>query len=143
MVWHPSHLNLIKTEIMKNSEGYHLSDNSDRIRSMADLLRSGATLTDLACPACSSPLFRLKNGDLWCAQCQKKVVVVREGEQIEEIERSATLGPVESTLLAKIEEIDKKIQSENDIDELQRLNVVMAMLLENLERVKKIGRYRT
>ncbi len=53
-----------------------MSDDRTKLRSMADLLRSGATLTSLACPVCSSPLFRLKNGELWCAQCEKKVVVV-------------------------------------------------------------------
>ncbi len=48
---------------------------------MADLLRQGATLTDLSCPACASPLFRLKDGSLWCANDEKKVVIVKEGEE--------------------------------------------------------------
>lgn len=117
-----------------------MSQNRDRIRSMADLLRSGATLTDLSCPACSSPLFRLKNGDLWCAECQKKVIVVKAGEQIEEISRLTALGTVESTLLAKIAEINERIQNENDIEELQRLSTVMATLLDNLNRLRRIGR---
>jgi len=120
-----------------------LSGDSDRIRSMADLLRSGATLTDLACPACSSPLIRLKNENLWCAQCQKKVVVVKEDEQIEETQRLTSLDTIESTLVAKIGEINKRIRQEDDIDELQRLNAVMATLLENLERVRKVGRYKS
>ena len=50
---------------------------------MADLLRQGATLTDLSCPVCASPLFRLKDGTLWCAKCEKKVIVVKEGEEPE------------------------------------------------------------
>jgi UPF0148 protein len=128
---------------MKNFEGIPLSDNTDKIRSMADLLRSGATLTDLSCPACSSPLFRLKNGDLWCAQCQKKVIIVKGDEQAEESKSLTALGTVESTLLAKIQEINERIHEENDVEELRRLSVVMGALLENLERVKKIGRYRT
>jgi len=59
---------------------------SDKIRLMAELLRSGATLTDLSCPVCASPLFRLKSGELWCAQCQKKVIVVKEEEEAREVE---------------------------------------------------------
>jgi len=117
-----------------------LSENEGRIRSMADLLRSGATLTDLSCPACSSPLFRLKNGDLWCAQCQKKVVVVKEGEQIEETESLSALGAVESTLLTKIGEINERMRTESSIDELQRLSAVLATLLENLGKVRKMGK---
>ncbi len=120
-----------------------MSETGDRVRSMADLLRSGATLTDRSCPACSSPLFRLKNGDLWCAQCQKKVIVVKADEQIEDTSRLMALGNVESTLLAKIGEINERIQNENDVEELQRLNTVMATLLDNLNRVRKMGRLRT
>jgi len=125
---------------MKNLEGYLLSDRGNKLGSMADLLRSGATLTSLSCPACASPLFRLKNGDLWCGQCEKKVVVVKEGEQVEETRNLAALGTVESTLLAKIQEINARIEGANDADELQRLSAVMSGLLENLEKVRKMGR---
>jgi len=120
-----------------------LSNSSDKIRSMADLLRSGATLTDLSCPVCSSPIFRLKSGELWCVQCQKRVIVVKEDEQIEETKSLMTLSTVESTLLMKIKEINERIQKENDVEELQRLNAVMSKLLENLDRVKRMGRYGT
>ena len=117
-----------------------MSETRESIRSMADLLRTGATLTDLSCPACSSPLFRLKNGDLWCAQCQKKVIVVKDDEQIEDTSRLMALGNVETTLLAKIGDINERMQNESSIEELQRLNTVMAALLDNLNRVRKIGR---
>lgn len=120
-----------------------MSETGDRVRSMADLLRTGATLTDLSCPACSSPLFRLKNGDLWCAQCQKKVIVVKADEQIEDASSLMALGNVESTLLAKIGKINERMQNEDDIDELQRLNTLLAILLDNLNRARKTGRLRT
>jgi len=118
-----------------------LSDKNEKIRSMADLLRSGATLTDLSCPACSSPLFRLKSEELWCANCQKKVIVVKEDEQIEATRGIFSLSIVESTLLAKIQEVNERIRKENDVEELQRLGIVMSTLLQNLEKVKKMGRY--
>ena len=57
-----------------------MAKNSKNIKIMADLLRQGAALTEHACPACSSPLFRLRSKDLWCASCQKRVVIVREGD---------------------------------------------------------------
>jgi len=119
-----------------------LSSNSS-LRSMAELLRSGAKLTDLSCPACSSPLFRMGSGDLWCAQCQKKVVVVKEGEQIEDVKSFPALGTVESVLVEKIQQTSERIRGEIDIRELRRLNVVLASLLDNLEKVRKTGRSRT
>ena len=58
-------------------------DKDKDIKRMADLLRKGATLTDLSCPACASPLFRLKDQTLWCEKDQKKVIVMkREDEQV-------------------------------------------------------------
>jgi uncharacterized Zn finger protein (UPF0148 family) len=56
-------------------------DNT-HIRRGAELLMQGATLTDLSCPVCASPLFRLKDGTLWCTKDEKKVVIVKEGEEM-------------------------------------------------------------
>jgi len=117
-------------------------DKSDKVRLMADLLRSGATLTDLSCPVCASPLFRLKSGELWCAQCQKKVVVVKEEEEAKEIETLSTLSQAESTLLMKIWEINERLRVEDNLDEIERLSAAMSTLLENLERIRRIGKMR-
>ena len=58
-------------------------DKDKDIKRMADLLRRGATLTDLSCPACASPLFRLKVQTLWCEKDQKKVIIMKnEDEQV-------------------------------------------------------------
>ena len=107
------------------------------IKRMADLLRQGSTLTDLACPACASPLFRLKNGDLWCEKDQKKVIVVKEGEE-PRIARSAAMDSLEATIMAKVQEIQNKMQSEQNPEELDKLGKTLSGLLENLERTRKI-----
>jgi len=116
------------------------SGRRDKVRLMADLLRGGATLTDLSCPACASPIFRLKSGELWCAQCQKKVIVVKEEEEVREIEISSALSQTESVLLTKIWEINEKLKIEENLEEIQRLSLVMSTLLDNLERVRRIGK---
>ena|SRR5208337_4831972 len=104
---------------------------------MADLLRQGSTLTELACPACASPLFRLKNGELWCERCKKKVIVVKEGEQETKATGSNALAGLEATLLAKVQAVQNKIEHEEKPEELEKLNTVLAGLLDNLERIKK------
>ena len=106
------------------------------IKRMADLLRRGATLTDLSCPACASPLFRLKDGTLWCGRCEKKVVVVKEGEEKET--SSAAYDKLEATLLAKVQDIQDKIQNTEDVEELQKLSLALSELLGNLEKIKKM-----
>jgi len=110
------------------------------IKRMADLLRRGSTLTDLACPACSSPLFRLKNGDLWCAKCEKKVVVVKDEEETSKIESSIVLDTLEATLVEKMQEIQKKIQQAESPEELQKLSSTLSEMLESLEKIRKAKR---
>jgi UPF0148 protein len=110
-------------------------DNS--IKRMADLLRQGATLTDLACPACASPLFRLKDGTLWCAKDKKKVIVVKEGEEPEKTSNAA-YDRLEATLLAKVEELQTKIQQTENVEELQKLSTALSELLGSLEKIKRM-----
>ena len=104
---------------------------------MANLLKQGATLTELSCPVCASPLFRLKDGTLYCAQCEKRVIVVREGETPEEATSTLAMNTLEATLMSKIQDIQKRIEQETDIEKLQKLSDTLNTLLENLEKVKK------
>ncbi len=104
---------------------------------MVEMLKQGATLTEYACPACASPLFRFKGGDLWCAKCGKRVIVVREGEEAEKTTNKAHLMALENTILTKIQAVEKRIREEENLEELQKLNVVLASLLENLETLRK------
>lgn len=105
---------------------------------MANLLRQGATLTERSCPVCSSPLFKLKSDGLWCARCQKRVIVVEEGETSAEATSPMLLTSLESTILTKIQEIEKEIREEKDAEKLQRLGAILSTLLENLERIRKM-----
>jgi len=108
----------------------------NHIKRMADLLRQGTTLTELSCPACASPLFRLKDGTLWCAKCEKKVIVVKEGQVPPEKSPSAAMERLDATLLAKVQEIQTKIQNTEDVEELQKLGNALSELLSSLEKIK-------
>lgn len=120
--------------------GLKLSKESKDIQTMADMLRQGATLTELPCPACSSPLFKLRSGDLWCAKCQKRVIVVKEGESSIGATSPMLLTSLESTILTKIEEIEGKLREEKNPEQLQRLGALLSTLLENLEKIRRMKR---
>jgi UPF0148 protein len=114
--------------------------NDVPIKRMAELLLKGATLTDLSCPVCSSPLFRLQDGTLWCGVDEKKVLIVKEGEEIpkQAASTNATYDKVEATLISKVNEIENKIEKTEDIDELQKLTLALNELLNSLEKIKKM-----
>ena len=105
------------------------------IKRMAEMLLKGPTLTDLSCPACKSPLFRLKDGTLWCAQDEKKVIVVKEGEEPKPSSNLA-YDKLEATLMSKIQQLQERIQNTENVDELQKLSSALSELLNNLEKVK-------
>jgi UPF0148 protein len=111
---------------------------SKELQSMVDLLKKGATLTELSCPACASPLFKLKSGEIWCVKCQKRVVVVKEGQTDEEATRPVLLNSLETTVLTKIQEVEKKLKEETDPAQLEKLTTTLTSLLENLEKIKKM-----
>jgi UPF0148 protein len=106
----------------------------------ANLLLQGAALTDLACPNCASPLFRLKDGTLWCAKDEKKVIVIKEGQEPpkQPIATNNAYDKLEATLMAKIEDIQVKIEKTQDVDELQKLTLALSELLNSVEKIKKI-----
>ncbi|MEM2321437.1 MAG: Sjogren's syndrome/scleroderma autoantigen 1 family protein [Candidatus Bathyarchaeia archaeon] len=116
------------------------TEGGDKVKLMVDLLKSGAVLTDLSCPVCASPLFRLKSGEIWCAQCQKKVIIVKEEEEAREVEALATLSQAETTIAMKIWEINERLRVEDDPEEIRKLSIVMGVLLENLEKIRRIGK---
>jgi UPF0148 protein len=105
---------------------------------MADLLRQGSTLTELACPACSSPLFRLKNGDMWCEKCEKKVIVVRQGEETSKVTSSMALDSLEVTLLVRVQEIQNRMQNTDNAEELEKLGTALSGLLDNIEKIRRV-----
>lgn len=116
-----------------------MSKETKDVRTMAKLLQQGATLTDLACPVCSSPLFRRSKGELWCSHCQKRVVLVKEGEIDARKTRELVLDSLESTIIAKIQIIDLKIKETNDPEQLQKMGTILSLFLENLEEIKRIN----
>jgi UPF0148 protein len=109
------------------------------IKRMADLLMKGATLTDLSCPVCGSPLFRLQDDTLWCEKDEKKVVVVKEGEEPTKPSVSGAIyDKLEASLLNKIQDLQGKIEKTEDIDELQKLANAISELLSSLDKVQKM-----
>lgn len=126
-----------------------MQQDKESIKRMAELLRQGATLTDLSCPNCNSPLFRLRDSTLYCAKDERKVVIVKEGEEAPRTQMAqaptqtpkasnAAYDKLEATLMKKIEDIQAKIEKTEDIDELQKLTVALSELLNSVDKIKKM-----
>ena len=123
------------------SHGMPSKTSDEHIKRMADLLFQGATLTDLACPQCASPLFRLKDGTLWCGKDEKKVIVVKEGEEKKQepkVTGNTAMDKLEATLTAKLQDLQEKIEKTDDVEEIGKLTTAISELLNSLEKIKRM-----
>lgn len=115
------------------------AQDAEGMKRMAQLLKDGAKMLDKNCPQCGSPLFQLKTGEIRCAKCDKRVVIVGENEPESPIVRTLLWEEVEGTLLAKLDYVNRRIQNEQDPEEIRRLVNTVAAILEVYDRLKKSG----
>ncbi|MHA1754684.1 MAG: Sjogren's syndrome/scleroderma autoantigen 1 family protein [Candidatus Odinarchaeia archaeon] len=114
--------------------------SDEKITKMAEYLRKGATMLSYNCPMCNSPLFRYK-GEIYCIHCNKKVKIVKEGEEAKEQvtqQTDAGLLNLETTVLGKIQQLNLELQNENDYYKIEQLANLIRIWLEILEKIKKL-----
>ncbi len=113
------------------------NEDTEKIKRMADLFRSGATMLAETCPACHSPLFDV-GGKIYCAGCDRNVVILKPGESEEALYVQEEFGDMGAQITAKIREIIFKISEEKDLDKLKALFSCLKIALECLEKVKNV-----
>ena len=114
-----------------------MMNEKTQLKRMADILKMGGTMLPELCPECSSPLFNVQN-EVWCINCNKRVIIVKEGEPIPDLIDSTVLSNVEKILFMKLQETSQQIKSESDISKLQELGCLMSTWLEVLDRLQKL-----
>ncbi|MFX1327109.1 MAG: Sjogren's syndrome/scleroderma autoantigen 1 family protein [Promethearchaeota archaeon] len=100
---------------------------------MADLLRSGSTMLNLACPVCNNPIFRNKDRNTFCPTCNREVIIAdnshpqynksknvkikyNKEQTIKDLKnQSEVLSLLKDVLLDKIQFITQKLKNETQI----------------------------
>ena len=117
---------------------------------MADLLRMGYTMLNIACPVCNNPIFQNKSGDKFCPSCDRKVVVVNDktaqSYQNKNISsknnliiktnlREAVYNSLEDVISKKIQWIIEKLYGETDIELVGSYIDLISNLLNLLNKI--------
>jgi UPF0148 protein len=105
------------------------------MKEMAELLRKGASMLGESCPICGTPLFKLRNGEIICPNCNRPIRYV---EPDEDTERITQKGSLEATIMRKITEVQRMLEDEKEPQRIRDMTSTLMALLEALEKVKKI-----
>jgi len=88
---------------------------SKNIKKMADLLRSGFTMLNIACPECNNPIFRAKDNEKFCPSCNRKVLFVDEKPYISKNKAN------DNKNMIRLSQIDERNNFNNSIDSIEEI----------------------
>ncbi len=120
---------------------------------MADLLRSGNTMLNMACPVCSNPIFRNRDGKTFCPTCNRDVKVVKSRPHQDNVIKSEPnikeqekgyhydkqnelINSLEEVLLEKIEIITNKLKNENHLQLIETYTNILINCFEILNTIQ-------
>ncbi|RFA95678.1 Sjogren's syndrome/scleroderma autoantigen 1 family protein [Pyrobaculum aerophilum] len=109
----------------------------DPVKKIAQLVRAGATLTSYTCPVCGTVLVRLKTGELYCANCERTVVLVKTEEEAQQALEIVQLREVRKIVFDKILQLGREIEKLSASEMVDHLRSI-SMLLDIYER---LGRF--
>ncbi len=107
----------------------------EKSRKMADALLKGWKMLPEICPVCGTPLFETSGGEVVCAVCGTKVILVGSEEEVGIEEQRLKLERVMGALMRQLER-EALSSSELDDELLSRIN----SLLSAIEKATSIYR---
>jgi UPF0148 protein len=108
---------------------------NDQVKKMAELLRSGATMLQDACPTCGSPLFRFE-GKTFCVKCG--LPSTKTKDVLDSVEIEPIVSQMTSTILRKLKELDSVISETADFRRLYILAKVNLTLVRTLRHLRRL-----
>ena len=115
---------------------------------MANLLRLGYTMLNIACPVCNNPLFRDTNKEMLCPICNKKVIfdkdkvppnssVKEKQDEIFSKKSNFKLFSLKEILEEKLNWLSQKLKDETQIDLIERYMKLLIKLYNFMTKIDK------
>ncbi len=108
--------------------------HGDKSKKLAEALLKGWKMLPETCPVCGSPLFETPGGEVVCAVCGTKVILVQSEEDVKVEKQKLVLGKIIGDLIKYLER--EIYESENDLsnDRINRIN----SLLDAIDKASSI-----
>lgn len=117
---------------------------------MADLLRSGYTMLNIACPVCNNPVFRNKEGEKFCPSCNRKVIIINDqitqnfdkretasanNRDDEFISNKDVMKSLNEVIPKKMQWIIEKLKTETQLDLIKNYTDILSKLYDLLNKI--------
>ncbi|MBY8989344.1 MAG: hypothetical protein KGD58_01200 [Candidatus Lokiarchaeota archaeon] len=117
---------------------------------MAELLRMGYTMLNIACPVCNNPIFRSKEGEKLCPSCNRKVVVMtdnsiqnyvksedipKHSETVSDISEKNTIKSIKLVIDKKMQLILAKLENETEVELIKKYSDVLSDLFDLFKKL--------
>jgi uncharacterized Zn finger protein (UPF0148 family) len=119
---------------------------------MADLLRSGNTMLNIACPVCNNPVFRNKNGNTFCPTCDRNVLIVNNKEypnnlinenkfsdKLQDINHPRnqikSLTKLKVAIYEKVNEIIQKLKNETHLRDIEAYTRILLNCIKIINQI--------
>ena len=125
-----------------NSYLLHLGTVRDDavVKKMAAMLKSGAAMLDQLCPNCKVPLFRLKTGEVVCASCGQRFVIVSSDEEELEVKGNLVMQELEKVAVEQLARLATAMRTAKEYEEVSEAVDVALGLLRVIEYTRRIRR---
>ncbi len=106
----------------------------DKSKKLAEALLKGWKMLPETCPVCGSPLFETPGGEVVCAVCGTKVILVQSEEDVKAEKQKLILGRIISDLIKYLEK--EVYEAENNLsnERIERIN----SLLDAIDKASSI-----
>jgi len=131
----------------------------DSIKEMANLLRLGHTMLNIACPICNNPIFRDNKGEMFCPACKRKVIYEKETENLNNTQKAALniekkeedqndsknqesllFESLRSIITEKMNLICQNLKNETQIEFIARYVHLLTNFFDLLERISRFNK---
>ncbi len=108
----------------------------DKSRKLAEALLKGWKMLPETCPVCGSPLFETPGGEVICAVCGTKVILVESDEEVRVEEKRLVLERIIGDLISHLEREVHEAGKELSDETIARIN----SLLDAIDKASTIYR---
>lgn len=108
--------------------------SDEKIKEMANLLTSGATMLAKPCPKCGSPLFRTKEGTVLCPACGFKPDVKEQEKESGKLPAQEQNNGLQMALRGKLRLLIEKLNETEDPHEIKELVDTIKAVLDLMKQ---------